>query len=235
MIKDSFQIAYSIFVAKPHHYILLPLLLIFPSSFVLIIYDANVDDPMSTLFLSTVVSSLMQIIVLGGVITIANGVENSNEISLIGAIKGGVDNLFRIIRANVIPFVQVFIGLILGVIPGIYLAIKYALTPFVAVCNPNGAVAAHTVSSQLTAKVRWPIFFTSLIFMGIMIAIVVGWQIFYLDSYIQYDDRGLLFSALISTLVNFINVLFAITLFAYYTIATIDRPGIEDLKISIPL
>lgn len=71
---------------------------------------------------------------------------------------GALGLIIPLVVVNIFYGVLVFIGLILLIIPGLWLAVKYSFTPLVVAIDEQSAFSAFTRSSELVKGFWWGIF-----------------------------------------------------------------------------
>jgi len=112
----------------------------------------------------------------------------------IGTMFGEGDKLLRIIGAGILYGLMVVLGLLLFIVPGIYLAIRFGQYQFAIVDRNLGVMDAFRYSSQLTLNNKWRLvglFFVSMaIYLAGMLALCVGlifaYPVIWLAGFLAY-------------------------------------------------
>ena len=89
-----------------------------------------------------------------------------------------LSTFFKFLLAYILYTIMIFIGIILLIVPGIYLAIKYQFFQFLIVEKNMDVIEAFKESGRITDGSKWNLFFLALIFLVIIgigaLALLVG-------------------------------------------------------------
>ena len=109
--------------------------------------------------------ALLSPIYVGALIYALYNIKLGNSTSYSRAMAEGVKSWFNIFTARFIAGLLIFLGLLLFIIPGLILMVRYALLDMVVVAEQAGHDLARKRSSELTQGRRWEIVLIFIIFM----------------------------------------------------------------------
>ncbi len=121
----------------------------------------------------------------------------------IGMLFGGGQMLLRAIGASILFWLMVVVGLLLLIVPGIYLMLRYGQFMYAIVDRDLGVIDSLKYSSTLTTNNRGNLFLLVLLSIGILIAgllafcvgLIFAWPVFWLSwivafRWMQYGSRS---------------------------------------------
>jgi uncharacterized membrane protein len=131
----------------------------------------------------SLIGSILEIIVGIGVIRIALRLVDHQPVEL-GDLFSTTATLFlNYLAASILEGIIVTIGFILLIVPGIFLAIRLSLTPFVVVGQQAGPIAALKESWRLTQGSFWKLF---LLAIASLVIIIVGAVLLLIGLFVAY-------------------------------------------------
>ncbi|VXD22047.1 hypothetical protein [Planktothrix paucivesiculata] len=124
---------------------------------------------------------------------------------------------FKVLGTRIGAALIMLPGFIFFVIPGIIIALRFALIDAVVVLEGVAGKSARKLSSQLTQGKRWHILGTIIVtFIGILIAIVIVSLILYLPLLILGKDEHFLIAVINECIINILLIIPTIVLFLFY-------------------
>ncbi len=166
------------------------------------IYLAAVEDQMS--LQSTILSSLISVFLTLGATRLGLKVVSGEPFN-VGMLFSGAPWLLKGFIAHLLYWIMVFVGLILFIFPGIYLALRFGLAQSAIIDKNMGVFEAFKYSAQITKNNRLELLFIILFMIGVTIAgciaLIVGllfayplmllmWIVAY--RWLQYGGRAIL-------------------------------------------
>lgn len=88
------------------------------------------------------------------------------------SMRKAVDRIWALIGASLLYAIGVFLGLLLFIIPGIYLAIRWVVASVTVILEDRGPTAALSRSAELVRGRWWPVF--GVMVLGLIIQFVIG-------------------------------------------------------------
>jgi Membrane domain of glycerophosphoryl diester phosphodiesterase len=131
------------------------------------------DDIRKSFKLSQFLENFIGIIATAGIISIGHMSQIGQHPTFGGAMSYGADSWGRMWWTRFLTGLVIILGLLLLVIPGIYLSVRLALVESVAVCERVSGSAAMRRSFELTKGRFWDILLLGLVFGAIMCAAVI--------------------------------------------------------------
>lgn len=149
---------------KIYGLLLLPFALVFIQE---ILYSIT-DMQGITAFIFSIVYTLVQLVVSMGVLKALLYIVRDKEVD-IDTILSTKHLLIPYIIATILVALMVAFGIILFIIPGIYLAIKYMFVPYLIVDKEFKAMEAIKKSAEMTKDIKWSLLAFS------VIAVLIGY------------------------------------------------------------
>lgn len=161
---------------------------------------SNVSDPsqlsgvaLAIFTLSRIVSQVFSLFLGLGLCRIGLNLASGKEAS-VGMLFGEGNKLLRAIGATILFYVAFIVGLILFVVPGIYIALRYGLCMVAIVDRDMGIMEAFSYSSSITTNNRVNIFVFWLLtilvmlagFLALCVGIFIAMPIVWMASMIVY-------------------------------------------------
>ena len=120
-----------------------------------------------TTFLAVLVSVVLNAVALGALITAAIGAYRGRKVGIGEALSSAVPHIVPLILINILLTIGVVFGMVLLIIPGIFLAVKWAASLPTRVEESTGVFESFKRSWALTKGAWWPIF-------GFLVLLVIG-------------------------------------------------------------
>ncbi len=124
---------------------------------------------------------------------------------------------FKLLGARITTGLIVFAGLIALIVPGVVLAIRFALVDAIVVLEGVDGAGARKLSAKLTRGKRWPILgAVMLTFLGLILVVVLTSFLLYLPLQLAGQDENFLVDVIYECLINVLLSIFTIILFLFY-------------------
>lgn len=138
----------------------------------------------------------------------------------------GARRSFKLLGTRIGTGLIVFVGFIALIIPGVILALRFALIDAIVVLEGLQGASARNLSVQLTRGKRWNILGTMILaFIGLTIAIFLVSFILYLPLGFAGQDENFFVAVICECVNNLLLSLFPIVLFLFYWDAKKDQSG----------
>ncbi len=152
--------------------------------------------------LNAIISNVLSIFLTLGLVRIGLDLVSGKQIS-VGQLFGGGRHLLRAIGASILYGLMVGLGILLLIVPGIYLALRYGQFMTAIVDRDMGVMESLSYSSSITTNNRMNLFLLALMSLAIAIAgllalcvglffaypvILLGWMVAY--RWMQYGHRA---------------------------------------------
>lgn len=143
--------------------------------------------------LTNVISQVLSIFLSLGTTRIGLNIVTGKPYNL-GMIFGGAQQLLRAVGASIVYGLAVVIGILLLIVPGIYIALRFGQYMNAIVDKDMGAMESLAYSSRITQGQKWPLFglaiLSFLIVLAGAIALLVGlifaYPIVWLAAFVAY-------------------------------------------------
>ena len=140
----------------------------------------------------------------------------------------GARRSFKLLATRIGTGLIVFVGFIAFIIPGIILALRFALIDAVVVLDGVEGGQARNLSTKLTQAKRWSILGAlTLAFIGVIVAILVASFVFYLPLALIGQDENFVVAVITDCIANVLLVLPTLVLFLFYWDAK-NQPAISS-------
>ena len=188
--------------------------------------NPNPVDPFDVLRLRFLVDLFFGPIYMAGIVTLLANRMEGLQTTFIEAARAGLHNWARLFAAQIVSRVFILCGLLLFIVPGIVLAIRYCLIEEVVVLDGAGVADSRARSSALTAGKELKILAAG----AVSIFLVVSFSLLGVDLAEQAGllDHPLSRAAVLS-LVDVFTIFNSIVLFLYYWEARAEREYDADL------
>lgn len=123
--------------------------------------------------LNAIVSNVLSIFLTLGLVRIGLNLASGREFS-VGMLFGGGRHLLRAIGASILYGLMVALGLVLLIVPGIYLALRYGQFMAAIVDRDMGVMESLSYSSSITTNNRMNLFLLTLLGIAIAIAGIIA-------------------------------------------------------------
>tara|TARA_B100000575_G_C22895569_1_gene520935 strand:- start:96 stop:770 length:675 start_codon:yes stop_codon:yes gene_type:complete len=164
-------------------------------------------DNSIAIILVLIVSTVLQVSLIGGLWLSYMAIDSGNTINPINALQAGLSKFFPLFGANIIIGVVSFFGFILLIIPGIYLTARFALFGAQIMFEDNKVFESIGASWDKTDEYASKLFVYTLVFVSCIFCIAI--------ILILNMSPGIL----LNTLLAFIEYIFVIPLgYIYFTL-----------------
>ena len=130
----------------------------------LITLSAGEANFMATLYASIWIEVIFAPLYLGALIYALARIKSGKSVTYREAMAVGVKKWFALFAARFVASLFIGIGLIVLIVPGIILALRYALIDCAVILEDKGVADSLSRSTALTAGRRWEIFGAALLF-----------------------------------------------------------------------
>ncbi len=159
--------------------IIAPLVLVIwlPANFAietLVARSATPDDPMAALPLDNIVEVFFGPLISGAVISLLAERFQGRKPRVIEVVRSGLQSWGPLFLTRLVVGIILMLGLIALVVPGIVLAVRYAMVDEVVVLEGAGVTVARRRSSDLSRGRGRLIFFSGLIYLTVLLLIGTG-------------------------------------------------------------
>lgn len=154
---------------------------------------------------------------VGAILYAASQLKQGLQTTYRKSMSHGARRSFTLLMTRIGAGFMVFFGLIVFIIPGIVLALRFALIDSVVVLDGVEGVSARKLSTMLTKGKRWNIFWTIILtFIGVFLAILLMGVIFYLPLSFIGQDENFVVAVIYECLINILSVIPTLVLFLFY-------------------
>lgn len=165
------------------------------------------SDNSTAIILVFIVSTVLQVSLIGGLWVSYMAIDSGNTINPINALQAGLSKFFPLFGANIIIGIVSAFGLILLIIPGIYLSARFALFGAQIMFEDNKVFESIAASWNKTDEYASKLFVYTLVFISC---------IFFLAIFLTLNMSP---GILLNTLLAFIEYIFIIPLgYIYFTL-----------------
>lgn len=165
-ISEAVKYGFNFFKANLVTFIKLGAVLIIINILTNMVTQALKDSPLSIFW--TLISMVISILVQIGSIKIILQLYDVKPLNLSNLYNQHA-LILRYLGATILYMFMVFVGFILLIIPGIYLAIRYQFYSFLIVDKNMGIMDSFKKSSAMTEGIKWNLFLFALALLGINI------------------------------------------------------------------
>ena len=165
------------------------------------------SDNSTAIILVFIVSTVLQVSLIGGLWVSYMAIDSGNTINPINALQAGLSKFFPLFGANIITGIVSAFGFILLIIPGIYLSARFALFGAQIMFEDNKVFESVAASWNKTDEYASKLFVYTLVFISC---------IFFLAIFLTLNMSP---GILLNTLLAFIEYIFIIPLgYIYFTL-----------------
>ena len=165
------------------------------------------SDNSTAIILVFIVSTVLQVSLIGGLWVSYMAIDSGNTINPINALQAGLSKFFPLFGANIIIGIVSAFGFILLIIPGIYLSARFALFGAQIMFEDNKVFESIAASWNKTDEYALKLFVYTLVFISC---------IFFLAIFLTLNMSP---GILLNTLLAFIEYIFIIPLgYIYFTL-----------------
>ena len=165
------------------------------------------SDNSTAIILVFIVSTVLQVSLIGGLWVSYMAIDSGNTINPINALQAGLSKFFPLFGANIIIGIVSAFGFILLIIPGIYLSARFALFGAQIMFEDNKVFESVAASWNKTDEYASKLFVYTLVFISC---------IFFLAIFLTLNMSP---GILLNTLLAFIEYIFIIPLgYIYFTL-----------------
>ena len=165
------------------------------------------SDNSTAIILVFIVSTVLQVSLIGGLWVSYMAIDSGNTINPINALQAGLSKFFPLFGANIIIGIVSAFGFILLIIPGIYLSARFALFGAQIMFEDNKVFESIAASWNKTDEYASKLFVYTLVFISC---------IFFLAIFLTLNMSP---GILLNTLLAFIEYIFIIPLgYIYFTL-----------------
>jgi hypothetical protein len=157
---------------------------------------------------------------IGAMVYALSRLKQGQSVSYREAMSVGIKNWGRLFAARFYVGVITALGLIALVVPGVVIAVRYALLDCVIILEEGEAGKARDRSSDLTKGRRWQIFWAAVVF---FIAFALLSFLLYLPQSIAEPLNVMAYDVVMDCLLDVVYGVIQITMFLYYWEAKADE------------
>lgn len=156
-------------------------------------------------------------IYVGAILHAASRLKQGLSATYSESMSYGAQRSFKLLGTRIVTGLIIVAGLIAFIIPGVVLALRFALIDAVVVLEGVEGAQARNLSAQLTQGKRWNILGTMILsFMGVIIAIFLASFILYLPLSLVGQDENFVMAVISECISNILLVIPIIVLFLFY-------------------
>lgn len=156
-------------------------------------------------------------IYMGAILYAASQLKQGLRATYSESMAHGARKSFKLLATRIGTGLIIFVGFIALIIPGIILALRFALIDAVVVLDGVEGGKARSLSTTLTQGKRWNILGTlTLTFIGVIVAILVTSFILYLPLSLIGQDENFVIAVITDCIANILLVMPSLVLFLFY-------------------
>lgn len=192
----------------------------------LITLSAGEANFMATLYVSIWIEVIFAPLYIGALIYALARIKSGKTVTYGEAMNVGLRKWFALFAARFIASIFIGLGLLLLVVPGVMLALRYALLDPAVVLEDKGISESRARSAVLTAGRRWEIFgATVLFFLGLVLVSFLFYLPFGVIEALEISANLAPVEIIIDCVISVAAVIIQIVLFLYYWEAVGGQPG----------
>ena len=192
----------------------------------LITLSAGKANFMATLYASMWIEVIFAPLYIGALIYALARIKSGQSVTYREAMAVGLKKWFALFAARFIANIFISLGFLLLIVPGIMLALRYALLDPAVVLEDKGISASRARSTTLTAGRRWEILgAVVLLFLGLIVVSIFFYLPFGAIEALELSVNLAPVEILVDSVLSVITVLINIVLFLYYWEAVNGQPG----------
>lgn len=183
----------------------------------LITLSAGEANFMATLYASIWIEVIFAPLYLGALIYALARIKSGKSVTYREAMAVGVKKWFALFAARFVASLFIGIGLIVLIVPGIILALRYALIDCAVILEDKGVADSLSRSTALTAGRRWEIFGAALLFfLGLVLVSILFYFPFGVIEALEISANLAPVEIIIDCVISVAAVIIQIVLFLYY-------------------
>ena len=192
----------------------------------LITLSAGEANFMATLYASIWIEVIFAPLYLGALIYALARIKSGKSVTYREAMAVGVKKWFALFAARFVASLFIGIGLIVLIVPGIILALRYALIDCAVILEDKGVADSLSRSTALTAGRRWEIFGAALLFfLGLVLVSILFYFPFGVIEALEISANLAPVEIILDCLISVVTVIIQIVLFLYYWEAVHKEKG----------
>jgi hypothetical protein len=190
----------------------------------LVWYVPSDDDVARSFRVASLIEGVFGPIYCGALVYVLAQLKDGRRPSYFEAISVGLRNWGRLFSARFFAGLWIMLGLILLVVPGIVLMVRYAFIDAVVVLGGAGGDSARRRSAELTRGFQWQIFFSGLLFFVTFVPLGFAIRVPYEQFFPALNTMATDVAA--DCVLDMAYAIFQIVIFLYYWQAT-ESAGVD--------
>lgn len=213
MFKKIFSSSINIFAQNIADFSLIILFTWVPANIIINLFQYYNPDNLEVIKFINNISQFLYPLVVGATTFLTHKIKTEEECSAINALKAGGKHYWKILKANIIAGLKIFLGFLALIIPGLYFATKYALINPIVICEEEKSILPRNQSQAMTSGIKWPIFWCGFIFFMIPMTISTSYYIFSENSSLSHV---LTYNTIIDSFTDLLFLLPSIAMYLFY-------------------
>lgn len=187
---------------------------------------AGEENFMATFNASIWIEVIFAPLYIGALIYALARIKSGKSVTYREAMAVGVRKWFALFAARFIASLLISLGFLLLIVPGVMLAVRYALLDPAVVLEDKGIAASRARSIALTAGRRWEIFGVSvLFFLGLIMVVILFYLPFGIVEAFELSAKLAPLEIIVDCVISIASALIHIVLFLYYWEAVGGQTG----------
>jgi hypothetical protein len=184
-----------------------------------LIWHVPSDDDLGRSFrVSSLIEGVFGVISSGALVYALAQLKKGRRPGYFEALSVGFRNWGRLFSARFFAGIWILLGLILLVIPGIVLMVRYAFIDAVVVLEGAGRKSARRRSTELTRGLRWQIFMAALLFAAAFASLEYLIRVSYTENFPALNTMAM--DVAVDCVLDIVYAIIEIVIFLYYWQAT---------------